>query len=76
MQGDSGGPLVCPSEENLGLYTLHGITSWGLGCGRKNYPGVYTNVGVFVDWIKQTVNSSGMYGKKTQLCISPSAIAR
>uniref|UniRef100_A0A672UWG5 Peptidase S1 domain-containing protein n=1 Tax=Strigops habroptila TaxID=2489341 RepID=A0A672UWG5_STRHB len=61
--GDSGGPLVCPSEDNSGFYTLHGITSWGLGCGRKSYPGVYTNVGVFVDWIKQTVNSSGMYEK-------------
>ncbi|NXK99513.1 OVCH2 protein, partial [Mesembrinibis cayennensis] len=58
--GDSGGPLVCPSEDNSGFYTLHGITSWGLGCGRKSYPGVYTNVGVFVDWIKQSVNSSGM----------------
>ncbi|NXT41382.1 OVCH2 protein, partial [Pelecanoides urinatrix] len=62
--GDSGGPLVCPSEDNSGFYTLQGITSWGLGCGRKSYPGVYTNVGVFVDWIKQSVNSSGMYEKK------------
>ncbi|XP_074697747.1 ovochymase-2 isoform X3 [Strix aluco] len=56
--GDSGGPLVCPSEDNSGFYTLHGITSWGLGCGEKSYPGVYTNVGVFVDWIKHSVNSS------------------
>ncbi|NXW21502.1 OVCH2 protein, partial [Circaetus pectoralis] len=63
--GDSGGPLVCPSEDNSGFYTLHGITSWGLGCGRKSYPGVYTNVGGFVDWIKQSVNSSGMYENKT-----------
>ncbi|NXW97198.1 OVCH2 protein, partial [Larus smithsonianus] len=62
--GDSGGPLVCPSENNSGFYTLHGITSWGMGCGRKSYPGVYTNVGVFVDWIKQSINSSGMYEKK------------
>ncbi|NWS55688.1 OVCH2 protein, partial [Chunga burmeisteri] len=61
--GDSGGPLVCPSEDNSGFYTLHGITSWGLGCGRKSYPGVYTNVGVFVDWIKQSVNHSGMFEK-------------
>ncbi|NXR14442.1 OVCH2 protein, partial [Semnornis frantzii] len=58
--GDSGGPLVCPSEDNSGFYTLHGITSWGLGCGKKSYPGVYTNVGAFVEWIKQSVNSSGM----------------
>lgn len=58
--GDSGGPLVCPSEDGSGFYTLHGITSWGLGCGRKSYPGVYTNVGVFVDWIKQSINSSDL----------------
>ncbi|NXV11839.1 OVCH2 protein, partial [Cepphus grylle] len=63
--GDSGGPLVCPSEDNSGFYTLHGITSWGVGCGRKSYPGVYTNVGVFVDWITRSINSSGMYEKKT-----------
>ncbi|XP_013813325.1 ovochymase-2 [Apteryx mantelli] len=58
--GDSGGPLVCPSEDDSGFYTLNGITSWGLGCGKKSYPGVYTNVGVFVDWIKQSVNSSDL----------------
>ncbi|XP_041891557.1 ovochymase-2 isoform X1 [Corvus kubaryi] len=58
--GDSGGPLVCPSEENSGFYTLHGITSWGLGCGRKNYPGIYTNVEFFVDWIKSNINSSDL----------------
>ncbi|NWZ25938.1 OVCH2 protein, partial [Asarcornis scutulata] len=62
--GDSGGPLVCPSEDDSGFYTLHGITSWGLGCGRKSYPGVYTNIAFFVDWIKQSVNTSGMYESK------------
>ncbi|NWW18504.1 OVCH2 protein, partial [Falcunculus frontatus] len=54
--GDSGGPLLCPSEDNSGFYTLHGITSWGLGCRRKSYPGIYTNVGFFVDWIKNNIN--------------------
>ncbi|XP_068801291.1 ovochymase-2 isoform X2 [Struthio camelus] len=58
--GDSGGPLVCPSEDDSGFYTLNGITSWGLGCGKKSYPGVYTNVGVFVDWIQQSVNTSDL----------------
>ncbi|KAM9182343.1 ovochymase-2 [Mergus octosetaceus] len=62
--GDSGGPLVCPSEDDSGFYTLHGITSWGLGCGRKSYPGVYTNIAFFVDWIKQSVNTSSMYESK------------
>ncbi|XP_075783955.1 ovochymase-2 isoform X2 [Pelodiscus sinensis] len=56
--GDSGGPLVCPSEET-GFYTLNGLISWGFGCGRKNYPGVYTNVAVFVDWINHYINKTG-----------------
>ncbi|XP_072841907.2 ovochymase-2 isoform X1 [Pogona vitticeps] len=52
--GDSGGPLVCPSEDSI-YYTLNGIISWGLGCGRKGYPGVYTNVASFIDWIGQHI---------------------
>ncbi|NXB90339.1 OVCH1 protein, partial [Vidua chalybeata] len=56
VQGDSGGPLVCPSGDNSGFYTLHGITSWGLACGRKNYPGEYTNINFFIDWIKKNIN--------------------
>ncbi|XP_019375093.1 PREDICTED: ovochymase-2 isoform X1 [Gavialis gangeticus] len=62
--GDSGGPLVCPSEDS-GFYTLNGIISWGFGCGRKGYPGVYTNVAVFMDWINQHMSSG-----KTQISSS------
>jgi len=46
-QGDSGGPLACTSQFNV----LCGIVSWGLGCGRDGYPGVYTEVAFFKDWI-------------------------
>lgn len=35
--GDSGGPVVYDGR-------VCGIVSWGFGCARKEYPGVYTNV--------------------------------
>ena len=41
--GDSGGPLVCDGK-------LCGIVSWG----EWGYPGVYTEVAYFVDWIFKT----------------------
>jgi len=47
-QGDSGGPMVCGEE-------LIGIVSWGICCGRKGYPGVYTEVSYFMDWITETM---------------------
>jgi secreted trypsin-like serine protease len=50
-QGDSGGPIL--KKEYGGQYSLLGLTSWGEGCARKNKPGVYTDLILMKDWIKQ-----------------------
>ncbi|KAL0271283.1 UNVERIFIED_CONTAM: hypothetical protein PYX00_008423 [Menopon gallinae] len=51
-QGDGGGPLVCQKE---GQWYQVGIISFGIGCGKKNAPGVYTFVPQFEKWIRETV---------------------
>jgi secreted trypsin-like serine protease len=44
-QGDSGGPMVHETADHRGVQV--GIVSFGLGCARRNYPGVYTQVSTF-----------------------------
>lgn len=59
-QGDSGGPLVCQQGTN-GPWFLHGVTSWGQGCARPGFPGIWTRVTEFLDWIVQTTNGEVTY---------------
>ncbi|XP_057562651.1 putative serine protease 42 [Hippopotamus amphibius kiboko] len=54
-QGDSGGPLVCQYNTT---WVQIGIVSWGVGCGRKVSPGVYTDTAFYAKWLVAVVNQS------------------
>ncbi|CAB3232980.1 unnamed protein product [Arctia plantaginis] len=47
-QGDSGGPLSYNG-------VIVGITSWGASCAHPTYPGVYTEVSKYANWINETL---------------------
>ncbi|OUC42249.1 trypsin, partial [Trichinella nativa] len=50
-QGDSGGPLMCSEDHKR--WILQGIVSWGFQCAVPRYPGVYSQVAAFTNFIYQ-----------------------
>ncbi|MFJ6200018.1 S1 family peptidase [Micromonospora sp. NPDC092111] len=56
-QGDSGGPMFRRNASNAWIQV--GIVSWGNGCARPNYPGVYTQVSTFASSIASAAASLG-----------------
>ncbi|MGW6746664.1 serine protease [Streptomyces sp. NPDC055025] len=54
-QGDSGGPMF--RKDSAGAFIQVGIVSWGNGCARPNYPGVYTEVSTFASAIASAAST-------------------
>jgi secreted trypsin-like serine protease len=54
-QGDSGGPLTVLLG---GAPALAGVVSWGEGCARPDFAGLYGRVASFGSWISSVQNST------------------
>ena len=51
-QGDSGGPLLSMGDMgDVNTHSLVGIVSFGLGCASPDFPGVYTRVAAYADFL-------------------------
>ncbi|XP_027524317.1 transmembrane protease serine 12 [Corapipo altera] len=66
-QGDSGGPLVCYHPDR---YYLIGIASFGVGCGRPKYPGIYVRLSQYRTWIKSKLKLTSRTAKPTSTTLT------
>lgn len=51
-QGDSGGPLLLPFQ---GRYYVIGVVSSGKDCATPGFPGIYTRVSSYLDWLRNAM---------------------
>ena len=57
-QGDSGGPIVKPSSTAASGYEQVGVVSWRYGCADAGFYGVYADVSVLFQWIRDELSGT------------------
>lgn len=72
-QGDSGGPLTAQSTAGRNVV---GVVSFGYECGHPGYPGVYTRVARYADWIGTTTTVGASGGSLSSPIPGRAAISR
>uniref|UniRef100_A0A665UTE4 Coagulation factor VII, like n=1 Tax=Echeneis naucrates TaxID=173247 RepID=A0A665UTE4_ECHNA len=60
--GDSGGPFMVNYR---GTWFLTGVISWGEKCAAKGKYGVYTRLGNFLNWIRDTMEQRDLNGTQS-----------
>jgi len=53
-QGDSGGPVTY-YDSTTNSFIEVGLVSWGNGCAEAGYPGVYSRISSYINWISTLV---------------------
>ncbi|KAI8042139.1 CLIP domain-containing serine protease HP8-like [Drosophila gunungcola] len=71
-KGDGGSPLACPLLSDPQRYELAGIVNFGIDCGIKDVPGVYTNVAKLRNWIIQETTQVSNVGEQEPVYYPPS----
>lgn len=51
--GDSGGPLMKLQK----VWFLEGVVSYGNRCGLEDWPGIYTHVPAYMDWVRSSIRA-------------------
>ena len=67
-QGDSGGPLIVFNKATLSWHQV-GITSWGNGCAKEGFSGVYTRLKNYNTFISDTICSPSETPKPVSLSL-------